>query len=277
MQSKPNNLTIGFIGGGNMATALIAGLANKLTDADRIHVIDLNAESVARLSQQYGVSTASVMDEKLHDLDVVIFAVKPQQMQQVIASFAPFLRSQLLLSVAAGIRADDMSRWLGGYQKIVRAMPNTPAMIGAGMSGLYAMEEVSAQERNSAQAIMQAAGETMWVHNEGMIDAITAISGSGPAYVFYFIEAMQEAAMQLGFDVAQARQLSLATFNGAAQLAKQSDEAVEVLRQRVTSKGGTTYAALCSMDESAVKPAIHRAIQAAAQRGKELGDEFGQI
>nr|WP_315486604.1 pyrroline-5-carboxylate reductase [uncultured Undibacterium sp.] len=277
MQSKPSKLIIGFIGGGNMATALIAGLANKLTDADRIHVIDLNAESVARLSQQYGVSTASAMDEKLRDLDVVIFAVKPQQMQQVIASFAPFLSSQLLLSVAAGIRADDMSRWLGGYQKIVRAMPNTPAMIGAGMSGLYAMEAVSAQERNSAQAIMQAAGETMWVHNEGMIDAITAISGSGPAYVFYFIEAMQEAAMQLGFDAAQARQLSLATFNGAAQLAKQSDEAVEVLRQRVTSKGGTTYAALCSMDESAVKPAIHRAIQAAAQRGKELGDEFGQI
>lgn len=273
MQSE---LKIGFIGGGNMATALIAGLANKLTDAKHIHVVDLNLDSVTRLSQQYGVSSSMTMDEKFRELDVLIFAVKPQQMRQVIASFAPFLGTQLLLSVAAGIRTDDMSRWLGGYQKIARAMPNTPAMIASGMSGLYAMEAVSAQERDSAQAIMQAVGETMWVQHESMIDAVTAISGSGPAYVFYFIEAMQEAAMQLGFDAAQARQLSLATFNGAAQLAKQSDEAVEVLRQRVTSKGGTTYAALCSMDESAVKPAIHRAIQAAAQRGKELGDEFGQ-
>jgi len=276
MQSKPSNLTIGFIGGGNMATALIAGLANKLTDADRIHVIDLNAESVARLSQQYGVSTTSLMDEKLRDLDVVIFAVKPQQMQQVIASFAPFLRSQLLLSVAAGIRADDMSRWLGGYQKIVRAMPNTPAMIGKGMSGLFALTAVDAEQRANVQMIMQAVGDTLWVEQESMIDAVTAISGSGPAYVFYFIEALQEAAVALGFDAKQAQQLAMNTFSGAVQLAQQSDDPVQVLREKVTSKGGTTYAALSSMEQHGLKNIIARATQAAAQRGKELGEEFGQ-
>lgn len=279
MQSSAVNLgsiKIGFIGGGNMAGALIAGLVKQLDSAKQVHVVDLNQDSLQSLESRFGVCTATTMDDKLGDLDIIVLAVKPQQMQAVAASLAPYISSQLLLSVAAGIRAADLSRWLSGHEKIVRAMPNTPAMIGLGMSGLYAMAAVTEPERELAQAIMQAVGDTIWVQDESMIDAVTAISGSGPAYVFYFIEAMQEAAMKLGFDAAQARQLSLATFNGAAQLAQQSDESVDILRQRVTSKGGTTYAALCSMDDSAVKPAIHRAIQAAAQRGKELGDEFGQ-
>ena len=279
MQSSAVNLRsikIGFIGGGNMAGALIGGLVKQLDSAKQVHVVDLSPECLQSLDGRFGVSTATEMDAKLRELDIIVLAVKPQQMQIVAASLAPHLTTQLLLSVAAGIRAADLSRWLDGHQKIVRAMPNTPAMISLGMSGLYAMDAVTVSERELAQAIMQAVGDTLWVQDETMIDAVTAVSGSGPAYVFYFIEAMQEAAMQLGFDAAQARQLSLATFNGAAQLAKQSDEAVDILRQRVTSKGGTTYAALCSMDDSAVKPAIHRAIQAAAQRGKELGDEFGQ-
>lgn len=279
MQSSAVNLRsikIGFIGGGNMAGALISGLIKQLDSAKQLHVVDLNQDNLQNLESRFGVSTATEMDAKLRELDIIVLAVKPQQMRTVAASLAPHLSTQLLLSVAAGIRAADLSRWLDGHQKIVRAMPNTPAMISLGMSGLYAMDAVTASERELAQAIMQAVGDTMWVQDEAMIDAVTAVSGSGPAYVFYFIEAMQEAAMQLGFDAAQARQLSLATFNGAAQLANQSDEAVDILRQRVTSKGGTTYAALCSMDDSAVKPAIHRAIQAAAQRGKELGDEFGQ-
>ncbi len=279
MQSSAVNLRgikIGFIGGGNMAGALISGLVKQLESPQQVHVVDLNQDSLQSLASRFGVSTATTMDAQLGELDIIVLAVKPQQMQVVAASLAPHLSTQLLLSVAAGIRAADLSRWLGGHQKIVRAMPNTPAMISLGMSGLFALDAVIAAERELAQAIMQAVGDTMWVREEAMIDAVTAISGSGPAYVFYFIEAMQEAALQLGFDAAQARQLSLATFNGAAQLAAQSEEAVDILRQRVTSKGGTTYAALCSMDESAVKPAIHRAIQAAVQRGKELGDEFGQ-
>ncbi|MFC0349437.1 pyrroline-5-carboxylate reductase [Undibacterium danionis] len=271
-----SSLTIGFIGGGNMATALIAGLADKLTQASCIHVVDLNLENVERLCHQYGVSATSTMDEKLRKLDVVIFAVKPQQMQQVIANFAPFLESQLLLSVAAGIRADDMSRWLGGYQKIVRTMPNTPAMIGKGMSGLFAMAAVSPEQRANVQRIMQAVGETLWVEQESMIDAVTAISGSGPAYVFYFIEALQEAAVALGFDAKQAQQLAMTTFSGAVQLAQQSDDTVQVLREKVTSKGGTTHAALSSMEQCELKKIIMQAAQAAALRGKALGEEFGQ-
>ncbi len=274
-----SNLRIAFIGGGNMAGALIGGLVNKLAAPTQIHVIDLNPDSLQNLVTRYGVSTSLGMeqaDSHLRSADLIVLAVKPQQLHTVAASLSPYIQSQIVLSVAAGIRAADLSRWLGGYQKIVRAMPNTPAMIGLGMSGLYAMDAVSESERNVAQNIMQAVGETLWVEQETMIDAVTAVSGSGPAYVFYFIEAMQEAAQQLGFDAAQARQLALATFQGAAQLAQQSDESVSLLRERVTSKGGTTYAALCSMDASAVKPAIHQAVLAAAQRGKELGDEFGQ-
>lgn len=275
-----SNLRIAFIGGGNMAGALISGLVNKLATPTQIHVIDLNPENLQNLVNRYGVSTSlSIVcdaDSPLQNADVIVLAVKPQQLRAVAESLLPCIQSQIVLSVAAGIRAADLSRWLGGYAKIVRAMPNTPAMIGLGMSGLFALAAVSAEERSLAQNIMQAVGDTLWVDQESMIDAVTAVSGSGPAYVFYFIEALQEAAQQLGFDAAQARQLAMTTFHGAAQLAKQSDEAVSVLRERVTSKGGTTYAALCSMEASAVKSAIQQAVQAAAQRGKELGDEFGQ-
>lgn len=271
-----SSVKIGMIGGGNMAGALIAGLVKSLDDPRQVHVVDLNLDCLARLSSQYGVTTATAIGSTLAEMDAIIFAVKPQQMHGVASAILPHLKAQLLLSVAAGIRAADLSRWLGGYQKIVRAMPNTPAMIGLGMSGLYALPEVTEAEKSCAQTIMQAVGETLWVEREELIDAVTAVSGSGPAYVFYFIEAMQEAAVALGFSSQDAGQLALATFNGAAQLAKQSDEPVQLLRERVTSKGGTTYAALCSMDESKIKAAINTAIHAAAQRGKELGDEFGR-
>jgi pyrroline-5-carboxylate reductase len=271
-----SSLRIAFIGGGNMAGALISGLAKQLTSPTQIYVIDVNPVNLQHLTDRYGVSTSGVMDAQLLDMDVIVLAVKPQQLQAVAASLSAFMNAQLILSVAAGIRAADLSRWLGGHSKIVRAMPNTPAMIGLGMTGLYAMDAVISEERELAETIMQAVGESLWVDNESMIDAVTAVSGSGPAYVFYFIEAMQEAAMQLGFNAVQAGQLALATFNGAAQLAKQSEEPVSVLRERVTSKGGTTYAALCSLDDSFVKAAIHQAVRAAAQRGKELGDEFGR-
>lgn len=271
-----SSLRIAFIGGGNMASAMISGLVKQVASPAQIYVIDVNAENLQNLSDRYRVSTSGVMDARLLEMDVIVLAVKPQQLHAVAESLRVFVKTQLILSVAAGIRAADLSRWLGGHSKIVRAMPNTPAMIGLGMTGLYAMDAVISEERKLAETMMQAVGDSLWVDNESMIDAVTAVSGSGPAYVFYFIEAMQEAAMQLGFDASQARQLALSTFNGAAQLAKQSEEPVSSLRERVTSKGGTTYAALCSMDDSAVKAAIHQAVQAAALRGKELGDEFGR-
>lgn len=272
MQHK---LKIAFIGGGNMATALIGGLAGKLTDPSHIHVVDLNPDSLHNLASKFAVKTSLNIDQALVDVDVIILAVKPQQLRDVLAQLAPFLQGQLLLSIAAGIRALDMARWLHGYDRIVRAMPNTPALIGMGMTGLAAMPGVTPEQRQAAQEIMHAVGATLWLDDESQLDAVTAVSGSGPAYVFYFIEAMQQAAVELGLSAEQANQMAIATFSGAAQLAAGSNEAVSLLRERVTSKGGTTYAALCSMEQSAVKEGIVQAIKAAAVRGRELGDEFG--
>ena len=269
-------MKIAFIGGGNMATALIAGLAGQLADATDLHVVDPNAEALARLAQQYGVSTASGIGAQVADSDVVVLAVKPQQMRDVAASLAPQLRGQLLLSIAAGIRIADLSRWLGGYGAIVRSMPNTPALIGMGITGMVAQAGVSEAQRNAADQVMRAVGKTVWLDDEAKIDPVTAVSGSGPAYVFFFLEAMQQAALEMGLSAEQGRELALATFTGAAQLAAQSQDPVEVLRQRVTSKGGTTYAAITSMEASGVKQAIVEAMKAAAARGRELGDELGK-
>jgi pyrroline-5-carboxylate reductase len=272
-----DNLKIGFIGGGNMAAALIGGLAGKLTAGANIHVADPSSEALQKLSQQFGVTTASQAGSELSQCDVVVLAVKPQQMKGVVAQFKSHLRShQLVLSIAAGIRAADLSRWLNGHTAIVRTMPNTPALIGKGITGMVAMSGVSKIQHEAADAIMRAVGQTVWLDDEALIDPVTAVSGSGPAYVFYFIEAMQEAAQEMGLTAAQGTQLAIATFAGAAQLAADSTEPVSLLRERVTSKGGTTYAALTSMDASGVKPAIVKALKAAAARGKELGEEFGK-
>ncbi|MYM34168.1 pyrroline-5-carboxylate reductase [Duganella sp. FT94W] len=271
-------MNIAFIGGGNMAAALIAGLANKLTAGANIHVADPNAAALARLQQQYGVSTAAAADAALADADVIVLAVKPQSMREVAAQLLPFLtaaRQPLIVSIAAGIRGADLSRWLGGYGAIVRCMPNTPALIGKGITGMVAMPGVSAAQRQTADAILCAVGPTVWLDDERKIDAVTAVSGSGPAYVFYFIEAMQRAAEEMGLSAEQGKQLALATFTGAAELAQQSNEPVSLLRERVTSKGGTTYAALTSMEASGVQGAIIAAMKAAAARGQELGDELG--
>lgn len=270
-----NKLKIAFIGGGNMASALVGGLVKRLTVPENIHVVDPHQDSLLKMQTIFGVTTASQIDASLVPMDVIILAVKPQQLREVVMALAPYLTGQLILSIAAGIRASDMSRWLGGYDKIVRTMPNTPALIGQGVTGLVAMAGVDQKQKQAAQDIMDAVGATVWLDDESLIDAVTAVSGSGPAYVFYFIEAMQEAAAELGLSPEQAQQLAVATFTGAAQLAAASIEPVSVLRERVTSKGGTTYAALCSLEESGVKAAIIKAVKAAASRGKELGDEFG--
>ena len=272
-------LKIAFVGGGNMAAALIAGLAGKLTAGSNIHVIDPHAPALEKLQAQFGVSTASAAGDTLRAMDVIVLAVKPQSMREVAAQLLPFIdaaKAPLILSIAAGIRAVDLSRWLGDYPAIVRCMPNTPALIGMGITGMVASGGVSAGQKDTADAILRAVGSTVWLADEAQIDPVTAVSGSGPAYVFYFIEAMQQAAAELGLTPEQGTQLAIATFTGAAQLAAQSSEAVSLLRERVTSKGGTTYAALTSMEESGVKAAIVKGIKAAAQRGREMGEELGK-
>ena len=274
MQS--NDMKISFIGGGNMAAALIGGLAGRLTAAANIHVVDLSAEVRDRLQQQFGVTTSSTIDAAERGSDVVVLAVKPQQRKEVVAQLAPHIDTQLVLSIAAGIRAADLSRWLGGHQAIVRTMPNTPALIGKGVTGMVALSGVTAAQRDAADAILKAVGGTVWLDEEALIDPVTAVSGSGPAYVFYFLEAMQQAAREMGLTAEQGNALAIATFTGAAELAAQSDDPVAVLRERVTSKGGTTYAALTSMEESGVKHAIVKAMKAAAARGRALGEEFGK-
>ena len=271
-------MKIAFIGGGNMASALIAGLAGTLTTGAEIHVVDPNEAALAKLHEQFGVSTAGGIDAAVGAADVIVLAVKPQQMREVAAALMPHLAGvqPLILSIAAGIRGVDLARWLGGYRAIVRSMPNTPALIGKGITGMVAMDGVSERQKAAADGILKAVGQTVWLDDEAQIDPVTAVSGSGPAYVFYFIEAMQQAAVELGLSEEQGKQLALATFEGAAQLASQSSDPVPVLRERVTSKGGTTYAALTSMEQSGVKERIIEAVKAAAARGRELGEELGK-
>ncbi len=271
-------MRIAFIGGGNMAGALIAGLVGKLAAGGDVHVVDPNADALVRLRDQYGVTTAPAIDAALAGSDVIVLAVKPQQMRDVAAALRGHLEAStpLILSIAAGIRGADLARWLGGYGAIVRTMPNTPALIGLGITGMVAMDGVSAAQKEAADGIMKAVGKTVWLDDEAQIDPVTAVSGSGPAYVFYFIEAMQQAAVEMGLSAEQGRELALATFVGAAQLAAQSDDPVPLLREKVTSKGGTTYAALTSMEHSGVKEKIVEAMKAAAARGRELGDEMGR-
>ena len=272
-----NNLKICFIGGGNMAQALIGGLAGKLTAASNIHVVDVNPDALAALVTQFGVQTASVPGGAVAAADVLVLAVKPQQMHAVASSLVPYMRGQLVLSIAAGIRAVDLSRWLNGHQAIVRTMPNTPALIGQGVTGMTASAGVSMQQRETADAILKAVGQTVWLDDEAQLDVVTAISGSGPAYVFYFLEAMQQAAVELGLTAEQGKALALATFSGASALASQSTESASVLRERVTSKGGTTHAAITSMQVAGVDQAIVNALRAAAARSQELGEEFGKV
>lgn len=266
---------IAFIGGGNMAGALIGGLLRSGTRAADLLALELDAARRAQLEQQFGIATAAQPEQRLREQAVLVLAVKPQQMKAVCNELAPLIGAQVVLSIAAGIRALDIARWLG-TQAIVRAMPNTPALIGQGATGLAALPAVSAQQRALAERIMAAVGRVVWVDDESALDPVTAISGSGPAYVFYFIEAMIAAGRAEGLTEAQARELAIATFAGAAQLAARSDEPVSVLRERVTSKGGTTAAALASLAADRVDAAIARAVHAANVRAQEMGDEFGR-
>jgi pyrroline-5-carboxylate reductase len=265
---------IAFVGGGNMASALIGGLLQTGRIPATVLVIEPDDRQRAKVALQYGVLALPAADGHLDDVPLVVWAVKPQAFAAAARPCAPFVANALHLSVMAGIRSDALVAATGS-QRVVRAMPNTPALVGLGISGLYATPAVNGTDRAAVEQVLAASGELMWLQRERDLDAVTALSGSGPAYVYYFIEAMIQAAGEMGLTVEQGRRLALATFGGATALAQQSKDSPAVLRERVTSKGGTTYAALMSLDNDAVKAAFVRALHAARERARTLGDEFG--
>jgi pyrroline-5-carboxylate reductase len=277
------NAHITFIGGGNMGRALISGLLANGFEPNQISVVESNAITALKLHEDYGVQGIGALEQIAFDFsknNVVVMAIKPQDFNVVAKGLSSKLKhatapGPLILSIAAGIRLKDMSRWLD-HTRCVRAMPNTPALIGKGITGLFADEAVRQSDRTLAETICNAVGQSVWVSEEKLMDAVTAVSGSGPAYVFAFIEAMQSAGEKLGLDEKTARKLAYATLEGATQLAHNSDEHAGVLRERVTSKGGTTAAALDVMKQHGWNEILEKAIDAASQRGKTMGDELGQ-
>lgn len=270
-------MKIAFIGGGNMAAALIGGLVARDVAPASFVVVEPAALQRETLRERFGVVAIESADlDALKGTGLCVLAVKPQQMRAAIEGLGAALSDALVVSIAAGIRSGDVSRWLGGHPRIVRAMPNTPALIGRGVTGLYAANGLAEVDRDLAARTLSAVGEVVWVDAEPALDAVTAVSGSGPAYVFLMMEAMQHAACTLGLDERQARSLVLHTFAGASELAIRSDEPVASLRERVTSRGGTTAAALEVFEASPLRAIFVDALRAAERRGAQLGEEFGK-
>ena len=274
---------ITFIGGGNMGRALIGGLLASGLQAKQITVVETFTATAEKLKADFAVAIVNSIDGLQIDSKlehVVVMAVKPQDFKQVALSLAPHLKAidaqrLLIISIAAGIRLSSMASWLS-HSRCVRAMPNTPALIGMGMTGLCAGASVDAQACSKAAALCNAVGQSIWVKDENLIDAVTALSGSGPAYVFAFLEALQSGGEKLGLDPVAARALAYATLQGAAQLAINADESAGSLREKVTSKGGTTAAALAVLQESNWQGILEAALAAAAKRGQAMGDELAQ-
>jgi pyrroline-5-carboxylate reductase len=284
MSTKINaNAHITFIGGGNMGRALISGLLANGFNANQISVIEANTTTAQNLQNDFKVQMISALDNITFDFaknNVVVMAIKPQDFNIAAKGLAaklkhPSAQSPLVLSIAAGIRLGDMSRWLD-QRRCVRAMPNTPALIGKGITGLFANTDINTDDRALAETVCNAVGQSVWVTDEKLMDVVTAISGSGPAYVFAFLEALQSAGEKLGLDTNTARKLAYATLEGATQLAQNSSESASVLRERVTSKGGTTAAALEVLNQDGWHAILEKAIAAANQRGKVMGDELGK-
>ena len=267
---------IAFIGGGNMATAMLSGLLKQGFPATQIDVVEPFVEARARLLSQFGIAAHEQAGPFLSSASIVIWAVKPQSFIEAALQSRFHTREALHISVAAGIPSDSIAKWLGN-ERVVRTMPNTPALIGKGITGLFARPAVTEADRQHAERVVSGMGQFLWLSNEGQLDAVTAISGSGPAYMFYFMEAMTAAGAEMGLDREQAYQLAVATFIGAGELAQSSHEPPEILRQRVTSKGGTTHAAITSMDDSHMKDLFAKALHAAHRRAQEMGAEFGEV
>jgi pyrroline-5-carboxylate reductase len=271
-------MNVSFIGGGNMATALIGGLVSRGSEPRDFRVVEPVPEQQDRLSGQFpGVGLfGEVSAGAIDGADLVVLAVKPQQLRGAAQMLAPYIADvPVVMSIAAGVRLADLSRWLGGYARIVRAMPNTPALIGEGISAAFALPDAGPHGRRLAQHALESTGEMLWVASEAMLDAVTGVSGSGPAYLFYFLEGLEQAAQELGFSGADARRLAYATFAGSIKLAQASEFEPAILRVQVTSKGGTTERAIATLEEGAVKATFVRAVKAAAQRATELGEVLG--
>lgn len=264
---------IAFIGGGNMASAIIGGLLRAGLAPAQLRVVEPFEPQRRKLVGEFGVAALAAGDASLADAATVVWAVKPQLFAEAAAPLKAWVGGALQLSVMAGIRSDALVNATGA-ERVVRSMPNTPALIGQGIAGLFARPAVSADERATVERLLAPTGQTLWVAREDDLDAVTALSGSGPAYFFFFVEAMMAAAVDMGLTPEQGRRLALSTCAGAAALGLASDESPTVLRERVTSKGGTTHAAITSLQADAVDAAIHRAVLAAQQRAAELGKEF---
>lgn len=269
--------TIAFIGGGNMARSIIGGLIADGLAPSLIYVADPDTRQREALAAAFGVHTSDAADVISH-ADTVIFAVKPQVMKEVATTLAANIQQQkpLIISVAAGIRSSDLEHWLGGGIAMVRSMPNTPALVQCGATGLFATRSCNDTQKARAEFIMRAVGLTLWFEDEDMIDAVTALSGSGPAYFFFVIEAIEKAGVQLGLDTKAARLLALQTAFGAAKMALESNDDPATLRERVTSKGGTTEAALGVLSEGGLETLFARALEAARNRSVELADLLGE-
>lgn len=257
-----------------MASAMIGGLIKQGMLPCDILVIEPFEPTRDKLLQDFGITALAAPSSVLARAGLVIWAVKPQVFKDAAQQTNNFAPNALHFSVAAGIRSSSIAQWLNS-DNVVRSMPNTPALIGKGITALFARPDVTAASKNRIERVVASMGEFLWLEKESQLDAVTAISGSGPAYVFYFLEAMTLAAVNMGLSVEQGRHLAIATFSGASELAKRSDEPLELLRQRVTSKGGTTYAAITAMEAAGIKQHFMQAMQSAEIRAKELGDEFG--
>ncbi len=271
------NPTIAFIGGGNMAASLIGGLIADGWNAERIHVAEPNDAQRERVRSRYAVQTGSDNHAAIADAEVIVLAVKPQLIKAVAEQLAADLarRPSLILSIAAGVREPDLRRWLGGDAAVVRTMPNTPALVQSGATVLFANAHVSALQRDMAESVMRAVGLTLWVEDETLMDAVTALSGSGPAYFFLLMEALEEAGRHLGLAPQQARLLTIQTALGAAKMAIESSDGPAELRQRVTSPGGTTERALAVLEQGNLRGLIQTALDAAHTRSAELATMLG--
>jgi len=273
-----NDATLAFIGGGNMAKALIGGLLSRGWSASSIAVADTAVEQREELHSRFpGITVVADSESAIRDRSTWVLAVKPQQLREVALSLSPACRSSrpLVISVAAGIRAGAIRSWLGGTVPVVRSMPNRPALVGAGITGLYGAPDVSAGERERAERVLQSVGATVWVEDEPLIDVVTAVSGSGPAYVFLMIELLEAAGIAEGLDRDTARRLAVETAYGASLMARNLPDSPATLREQVTSKGGTTEAALAVLRSADVAAIYARAVHAARLRAGELADQFG--
>lgn len=270
-------IKIGFIGAGNMASALVGGLLAKGITPKSLALADSQAQQLHIFAQQ-GMFISTNNIDVVERADVLVLAVKPQVMADVLKPLVNIVQQKkpLIISIAAGISVESLNRWLGGNLSIVRAMPNTPALVQTGATGLYANDLVSVEQRQQTEAILGAVGLSLWVEEERLIDSVTAVSGSGPAYFFYVMEAMINAGKELGLDEKTARALTLQTALGSAQMAITSDEPPAELRKRVTSKGGTTERAIATFDEANMQQIFSQALAACAARGQELATILGQ-